>query len=171
MPSHKLSSLVPTAALAAMISACATEKPVPAADVAPVLAAVVHAVDSVVGPRDSVAIDPRILLRPAMWRRKPESTAWSEGQLAATISPRHPRLELGKMAFTCPVRTPGCVATKDLPVLALSTPVLVRDTVMVEAMFAGRTADEHVSELHWYWFAVRKDSSWRVVKHTRINQT
>ena len=166
----RLSSLPPIAALAAA-AACGSEKALPPRDVAPVLAAVVHAVDSAVGPKDSLAIDPRVLLRQSAFGRKPESTAWSEGELAATISPRHPRLELGKMAFTCPVRTPGCVATKDLPVLALSAPVLVRDTVMVEALYAGRNSDDRVSELHWLWFAVRKDSAWRVVKHTRLDRT
>jgi hypothetical protein len=167
---RKLSSLLPIAALTAA-TACASEKPLPPADIAPVLAAVVHAVDSAVGPKDSLAIDPRILLRPSTFGRKQVATAWSEGELAATISPRHPRLELGKMAFTCPVRTPGCVATKELPVLALSSPVLVRDTVMVEALYAGRNSDDRVNELHWLWFAVRKDSTWRVVKHTTLDRT
>ena len=172
MRDQKLSpSLASIVVVAAVVSACASEKPVPPGDVAPVLAAVVHAVDSAVGPRDSIAIDPRILPRPSMLRRKPVSTAWSEGEPAAAISPRHPRLELGKMAFSCPVSSPECVATKELPVVALSMPVVRRDTVMVEARYAGRAADQMVNRVHWLWFAVKKDSAWTVVKHTALDQT
>lgn len=169
MPKFRWSVFPLTVAMGVAGSACTSEKPVPPTDVAPVLAAVVAAVDSAVGIKDSLAVDPRILPPRSSWRRKQVATAWSEGELAATISPRHPRLELGKMAYTCPVATPGCVATKSLPVVALSMPVLERDTVVVEAKFAGRGADEMVSELHWIWFAVRKDSVWRVVKHATLD--
>ena len=75
------------------------------------------------------------------------------------------------MAYTCPVTTPGCVATKSLPVVALSTPVLQRDTVVVEAAFAGRGSNDMVNEIRWLWFAVRKDKSWRVVKNSTGKQT
>jgi hypothetical protein len=167
MSSRDWRLLLPIAAAAVVISACASEKPVAAVDVAPVLAAVVHAVDSAVGPKDSLAVDPRILPSRSTWRWKQVATAWSEGELAATISARHPRLELGKMAYTCPVATPGCVATKNLPVVALSMPMLRKDTAVVEAAFAGRGSDDMVNEVHWVWFAVRKDSSWRVVRNGR----
>ena len=165
------SSFVAIAVLALVISACTPEKPVASRDVAPVLAAVVSAVDGAVAPFDSLAIDPRILPRPSIWRRREVSTVWSEGELAATISPRHPRLELGKMAFTCPVISPGCVATRNLPVLVLSMPVLRRDTVVVESAYASRGSGDMVNEIRSLWFAVRKDSSWRVVKHTTGKQT
>jgi hypothetical protein len=171
MPNLSWRSFPLIVAIGVVSSACTSEKPVLPADVAPVLAAVVAAVDSAVGIKDSLAIDPRILPPRSHWRWKQVATAWSEGELAATINPRHPRLELGKMAYTCPVTTPGCVATKSLPVVALSTPVLQRDTVVVEAAFAGRGSDDMVNEIRWLWFAVRKDSSWRVVKHTTMKQT
>ena len=91
--------MLPICLLAVLNFACASEKPVASADVAPVIAAVVAAVDTAVGLKDSLPIDPRILLRRTMWRRKPVTTAWSESELAATISPRHPRLELGMLAW------------------------------------------------------------------------
>src|SRR5262245_26941780 len=165
------SSFVAIAVIAPILTACTPEKPVAGRDVAPVLAAVVSAVDSAVGAKDSLAIDPRILPRPSIWRRKPVATVWSESELAAAISPRHPRLELGKMAYTCPVITPGCVATRSLPVVALSMPVLQRDTVVVEAAYASRRSDDMVNEIHSLWFAVRKDSTWRVVRHRTGKQT
>lgn len=169
--SNAYRTLLPIAAIALVTSACAREKPVPPADVAPVLAAVVHAVDSAVGPKDSLAIDPRILLRPTMWRRKSAITDWPEANLATAINPRHPRLELGMLAFVCPVRAPGCSATKQRAVLALATPVLRRDTAVVEALYAGRGSDDTVNEVHWLWFAVRKDGAWRIVRHTTLGQT
>lgn len=162
----------PTIALTALLtSACSRDKPVPPADVAPVLAAVVHAVDSVVGPKDSLAIDPRILLRPAMWGRKPVITDWPEASLATAIGPGHPRLELGMLAFVCPVRAPGCSATKQRAVLALGAPMLQRDTAVVEALYAGRAADDRVNELHWLWYLVRRDGAWKIAKHTTMNGT
>ncbi len=164
-------SSLPVAVLAVVISACASEKPVAPADVAPVLAAVVHAVDSAVGPKDSLAIDPRILLRSTMWQRKAVITDWPEAHLAASINPAHPRLDLGMLAFVCPVRTPGCSATKQRPVLALGAPVLHRDTAVVEALYAGRGPDDRVNQMHWFWFAVRQRNSWRVVKHTTLDRT
>ena len=167
--SRKPSVLFAVAAAAGI--ACASEKPVPSTDVAPLLAAVVRSVDSAVGRRDSLAIDPRILPTPSTARVKRSSTVWSEGELAASIGPRHPRLELGKMAFACPVVTPGCVATKELPIIVLATPMLARDTAVVEAVFAGRRPDDAVTEIRWLWFAVKKDNSWRVVKHTTLDRT
>ena len=164
-------SLLPIAVCVAMTAACASEKPVPPTDVAPVLGAVVHAVDSVVGPTDAFAIDPRILPSRSTFGRKQASTVWSEGELSRAVSPRHPRLDLGKMAFTCPVGAPGCVATKARPVIVLSMPVLARDTAIVEARYANRGSDDMINEVHLVWFAVRKDSSWRVVKHATIDRT
>lgn len=158
-------------AMLAVISACTAEKPVAPADVAPVLAAVVHAVDSVVGPNDSLAIDPRILLRPRMWRRAAVITDWPEANLAASINPTHPRLELGMLAFVCPVRTPGCSATKQRAVLALGAPELRQDTAVVEALYAGRAPDDRVKQLHWFWFAVRRRNAWRIVKHTMLDKS
>ena len=166
-------SLLPIIACAVVAVACSSAKPVPPADVAPVLGAVVRAVDSVVGQTDAFAIDPRILPTRSTRGagRKQVSTVWSEGELSRAISPRHPRLDLGKMAFTCPVGTPGCVATKDRPVIVLSMPVLARDTAVVEARYANRSSDDMINEVHLAWFAVRKDSSWRVVKHTTLDKT
>jgi hypothetical protein len=164
-------SLLPIIACAVVAVACSSAKPVPPADVAPVLGAVVRAVDSVVGQTDAFAIDPRILPTRSSLGRKQVSTVWSEGELSRAISPRHPRLDLGKMAFTCPVGTPGCVATKDRPVIVLSMPVLARDTAVVEARYANRSSDDMINEVHLAWFAVRKDSSWRVVKHTTLDKT
>ena len=163
--------MLPISLLAVLNVACASERPVPSADVAPVVAAVVAAVDSAVGVKDSLPIDPRILLRRTMWRRKPVATAWSESQLAATISPRHPRLELGMLAFVCLVRAPGCAATRERAVLALSEPVLHRDTVLVETAYAARRRDDSINELHWLWFAIRKGGSWRVVKRTTLDRS
>jgi len=162
-------SLLPAALLAVVISACASEKPVAPADVAPVLAAAARAVDSVVGPKDSLAIDPRILLRPRRWRRAAVITDWPEANLAATINPSHPRLELGMLAFVCPVRTPACSATRQRAVLALGEPVLHRDTAVVEALYASRGSDDRVTQLHWLWFALRQSNSWRIVKHSRLD--
>ncbi|HEY6829040.1 MAG TPA: hypothetical protein VI259_19405 [Gemmatimonadaceae bacterium] len=162
-------SLLPAALLAVVISACASEKPVAPADVAPLLAAVVHTVDSVVGPRDTLAIDPRILLRPRMWRRGVVITDWPEANLAAAINPSHPRLDLGMLAFVCPVRTPGCSATRQRAVLALGEPVLHRDTAVVEALYASRGSDDRVTQLHWLWFALRQSNSWRIVNHSRLD--
>ena len=164
-------SLLPIAVCVVVAAACTSEKPFPPADVAPVIAAVVRAVDSLVGPTDAFAIDPRILPPRSTLGRKQVSTVWSEGELSRAISPRHPRLDLGKMAFTCPVIEPGCVATKDRPVIALSMPVLARDTAVVEARYANRGSDDMINKVHLVWFAVRKDSSWRVVKHTTLDQT
>ena len=161
-------TLLTIAVLSVVVAACAPETPVPPGDVAPMLAAVVHAVDSVVGPKDSLAIDPRILLRPTMWRRKPVITDWPQANLASVINAQHPRLELGMLAFVCPVRTPGCSATKARPVLALGTPVLQRDTALVETWYAARAPDDRVTELHWLWFIVRQKSGWRIVKHTTL---
>ena len=162
-------ALLPAALLGVVISACASEKPVAPADVAPVISAVVHAVDSVVGPRDSLAIDPRILLRPRMWRRAAVITDWPEGNLAAAINPSHPRLELGMLAFVCPVRRPECSATRQRAVLALGQPVLRRDTAVVEALYASRAPDDRVTQLHWLWFALRQSNSWRIVKRSRLD--
>ena len=164
-------SLLPIIACAVVAVACSSAKPVPPADVAPVLGAVVRAVDSVVGQTDAFAIDPRILPTRSTLGRKQVSTVWSEAELSRAISPRHPRLDLGKMAFTCPVGAPGCVATKDRPVIVLSMPVLARDTAVVEARYANRSSDDMINEVHLAWFAVRKDSSWRVVKHTTLGKT
>jgi hypothetical protein len=161
--------------LAVVASACASEKPVAPADVPTVIAAVVHAVDSAVGPKDSLAIDPRMLLREnvfqSFFRRKQAITDWPEANLAATINPRHPRLDLGMLAFVCPVRTPGCSATRQRPVLALSAPMVKRDTAVVEALYAGRNSDDRIDQIHWLWFAIRQAGAWRVVKHTVLDRS
>jgi hypothetical protein len=163
-------SLIGSIVLASVCTGCKSPKPVPAADVAPVIAAVVSAVDSVVGPKDSLAIDPRILLPARNWRRKPVITDWPQADLVLAINPTHPRLDLGMLAFVCAVRTPGCSATRTRSVLALGMPTIDGETVRVEAIYAARRPDDSVTQIHWLWFAVRKDSVWRVVKHTTLDR-
>ena len=160
---------VPAAGIVLVSSACASQRPLPGSDVAPVLAAVVAAVDSAAGQKDTLAIDVRILPGRRAWHG--DGARWSQGELSAAISPRRPSLDSAKNALPCQVQDSGCSATTTRAVVALSRPVIERDTVVVEAMYGGRGSDHMISYVHFLWFLVNKGGAWRVVGHKTLDQT